>query len=156
MGTLLHYILLNEHVIAFKPTAFALAGNMPHPFEGQVGSFGEIAGVFDVIPNTINYFPQFPFDGFGVVYGVQSPTVFDPPEAATEFLRVERAEFGNLLCHIMRKTGRDKGNGFAHVFGIKIEAVPQEFAVGLGRGKFFPKLLLCLRTHAKRSTRQKA
>ena len=29
--------------------------------------FGELAGIFDVVPHPINDFPQFPFDFLGIV-----------------------------------------------------------------------------------------
>ena len=155
MSTLLHNVLLNQHIIPFKTTTFAFAGNMPHPLQREIFGFGKIARIFDVIPYTVNHFPQFPLDGFGFVNGVQTPAVLNPPEFTAKLLRVERTEFRYFLGDIVRKTRRYKGDGFAGIFGIKVKAMPQQFAVFFGRSKLLPEFLLRLRTHPKSRTRQK-
>jgi hypothetical protein len=51
MIALFNDVLLAKQMIAHKTTAFALTRNDANPFDGHVGCFRELAGVFNVIPH---------------------------------------------------------------------------------------------------------
>ncbi len=96
MGSLFDDVLLNEHEVALEASAFAFAGDGADPFECEGFSFGEDARVFDVVPDAVGHFPEFHFDGFAVVDGVESAAPFDPPEAAAAFPGFEVAPARDL------------------------------------------------------------
>ncbi len=88
---LLDDVLLGEHVGALEAAALALAGNVADPLQRQVLGIGKLARILDVVPDAVDHLPQLPLDGLGLVDGVQSPAVLDPPETAAVGAAVEVA-----------------------------------------------------------------
>jgi hypothetical protein len=118
---LLDQVLLAQHIIALKAAAFALAGDVPHPFQREGFGFGEFARILDMIPDAVHDFPQLPLDFLGIVNGIQPPAVLDPPQAAAVFARIEAAIARNLRDVVQRKTGRDEFHRAARVFAVKVQ-----------------------------------
>src|SRR5688572_8179895 len=66
---LFNNILLLQYIITFKSPAFPFAGNRTHPFKRKVRCFGKQAGIFYIVPDSVNNPPELPFYFFGLVYG---------------------------------------------------------------------------------------
>ncbi|MNE37802.1 hypothetical protein D3C80_1316710 [compost metagenome] len=79
---LLNDILLAKNMIANKAAAFAFSGNGANPLNRQVCCIREFAGVFNIVPNAPDDFPQLPFDLLTLVDGIKTSSPFQPPQIA--------------------------------------------------------------------------
>ena len=135
LRALLDEVALGNHEISLEAAALAFAGDGADPFEGEVGGFGKLAGVFNVVPHAVRDLPELPFDFFGIVHGVAETAVFDPPEAAAELGGVEIAEARDLRDVLECVAGRREFHGPAGVLGVKINRVAEELGVRGGGGE---------------------
>jgi hypothetical protein len=87
LRTLLHNVLLSQHIVATKSTAFAFTRNGAYPFQRIVTGIGKIPGILYVVPDTIYNSPQFPLDRFGIFHRIEPAAILDPPEFASLFLQ---------------------------------------------------------------------
>ena len=97
---LVNDVLLPDHVVTLEASTFPLAGDVTDPLQGHSFRLGKLAGVLDVIPDTVNDFPEFPFDLLGLMDGVHASAVLDPPEVASLHVGIELAvarDLGDVL-----------------------------------------------------------
>src|SRR5690349_20923359 len=87
MRTLLYNVLLSQHIVATKSTAFPFTRNGAYPFQCIVTCLGKISGILYVVPYTIYNSPQFPFDRLGIFHGIEPAAIFNPPEFAPLLLQ---------------------------------------------------------------------
>ena len=153
---LLDKVLLADHVVALEAAALALARNSTDPLEVHRFSLGELAGVLEVVPDSVDDFPQLPLDVFGLVDGVEASAVFEPPKIAALHVRVELAVAGDLGDVVQGPTRRDKFDRHADVLAVEIHRVAEKLAVGRIWGKAFAELLLGLGAHAERGSGHEA
>jgi hypothetical protein len=121
MLPLLHYIPLTKHIVSFKSSAFPLSGNFTHPLQGMVDHIGEIPGIFKVIPDGINHFPEFPFNCFAFVYGVHPTSIFNPPQPTTVILQVKALESREFSQGFMGIGWGNKPDRLIGGFAVKIK-----------------------------------
>lgn len=135
---LFHYVLLNEHVIALEPSTFTLAGNRADPFERHVFGFRKLSRIFDVVPDTVHDFPEFPLNRFGIMNGIEPTSVLNPPELTTIFVGFKPTitrNFGDVVQRVCRWR---KLYRTACIFRVEIERMSQQLTVFGRWGKFSP------------------
>ncbi len=153
---LLHHVLLAQHVVALKPAALPLTGNVAHPLQRQVLRLRKPARVLDIIPHPVHHLPQLPLDLLGLVHRVEPAAVLDPPQAAAVVAGVEGLVPRNL-GDVLQGVGRGhETHGLAGVFAVEVDGVAEQFAVLIRRSEFLLKLLPGLRPHPKSGSRQEA
>src|SRR5690606_2034318 len=155
MLTLFDNILLAQHIVSLKTTALAFSRNRTYPFQRHGFRFGKIARVLDIIPCSIDHFPQIPFNLFGIVYGIHPPTMLQPPKLAAVLFRIEFSKLRHFLSNIQCKCRCFIFHWTSGILRIEIHAMPQKLTIFLGRCKFFSKFLFFLCPHSKCSTRKK-
>ncbi|CCJ99418.1 FIG00553423: hypothetical protein [Cronobacter malonaticus 507] len=152
MVALLDNILLAEQVIAHKPAALTLAGNGADPFDREIFRIRELAGVFNVIPYTPDYFPQLPFDLFTLMDGIQTAAPFEPPEIAAVERGGKPLIARNIGYLFQRKRRRNKAHRPAGLFGVEVNRMPELVTEAVAWCHFFAKFVSLFRADAKLGT----
>ncbi|MNZ68046.1 hypothetical protein D3C78_863060 [compost metagenome] len=120
---LLDDVLLAKNMIANKTAAFSFSGDGTDPLNRQIFCIRELAGVFNIIPDAPDDFPQFPFDLLTLVDGIKTSSPLQPPQIAAVKRRGQTFIAGDLCDVFERKRGGNKVHRLGGTFGVEIDGV---------------------------------
>ncbi|MNC04222.1 hypothetical protein D3C75_516560 [compost metagenome] len=123
-------VLLLHHIIPDKAPVLPFARHGAHPLQSH-GVRVELPGVFDVIPNAVDYRPQLVADTLVLVHNIQLAAPFDPPVGAAVVAALDNpAQWDVGLGNILGKCWRHILHRLARVLGIEQQCAAQGNAVG--------------------------
>ncbi len=156
---LLENVLLAEDVIPDEASRFAFPGCQTDPFQCQIfDSFlRKRAGVFDVVPNAVDYLPKLELDALMVIDRVEYTAIFDPPVMAALGGVRNAPELRNRRgTDVDCERWFDESHRLIEPLREKVDGIPECLPVGMLRRHHLTELVARLSTDSILRTSEKS